>query len=113
MAFQTRRPPIQMELDKLAFNKLVELLNHNISNFNAQISEDATKLKDKLLRYSVPKEKDGIDYIKFGFFPIEASETILQMITFIEEKTNINPVCDYHKVLLNIRAERQKKKEDK
>ena len=29
MAFQTKRPPIQMELSKNTFNKLVELLNYN------------------------------------------------------------------------------------
>lgn len=112
MAFQTKRPPIQMELSKNTFNKLVELLNYNALN-NSQIGTEANTLKEKLLKYSIPKEdENGKECVKFGFFPKEASENIFQMLNFIEERIPITPVCDYYKVLLKIREERQKQKED-
>ncbi len=72
MAFQTKRPPIQMELSKNTFNKLVELLNYNALN-NSQIGAEANTLKEKLLKYSIPKEeKNGKECVKFGFFPKKA-----------------------------------------
>lgn len=48
MAFQTKRPPIQMESSKNTFNKLVELLNYNALN-NSQIGAEANTLKEKML----------------------------------------------------------------
>ncbi len=68
MAFQTKRPPIQMELSKNTFNKLVELLNYNALN-NSQIGAEANTLKEKLLKYSIPKEEENRkECVKFGFF---------------------------------------------
>lgn len=61
-----------MELSKNTFNKLVELLNYNALN-NSQIGAEANTLKEKLLKYSIPKEdENGKECVKFGLFPKEA-----------------------------------------
>ena len=55
MPYQKRIPPVKVDLSIEKFNYLIEMLTRYTTSNNEKISETATKLKEKLLRYSIPR----------------------------------------------------------
>ena len=105
MSYQSRTPSSKLTLDKDGFNQLVSILEHNINSKieDNNFSNNALKLKDKLLKYSVPRvNENNEEYIDVRFFPSEASEMIWQLLIHVPK---INIVNDYYMSLI----ENQKK----
>ena len=87
MAHETRRPSIKLVLERELFNHLISMLDYNIEmkieveNF----SQTASKLKQKLLTYSVlRKEENDLEFVDVRFFPNEASDLIYQLLARTE-----------------------------
>lgn len=103
MSHLTRKPSVQLSLDKNAFNKLISILDFNIDIDieEGTFSKSAEKLKNKLLKYSVPRIDDNnLDFIDVRFFPNEASDMIWQLLVLTEKKENN---IDYYSELIKNR----------
>ena len=106
MAHQTRIPPVKLTLDKILFNQLVGILDYNT---NLKIEDEnfsiiASKLKDKLLLYSVPRTKEnGVEFVDIRFFTSEASDMIWQLLSQIEKKDILE---NYFDILISNRKEK-------
>lgn len=103
MSHLTRKPSVQLSLDKSAFNKLISILDFNIDIDieEGTFSKSAEKLKNKLLKYSVPRIDDNnLDFIDVRFFPNEASDMIWQLLVLTEKKENN---IDYYSELIKNR----------
>lgn len=103
MSHLTRKPSVQLSLDKGAFNKLISILDFNIDIDieEGTFSKSAEKLKNKLLKYSVPRIDDNnLDFIDVRFFPNEASDMIWQLLVLTEKKENN---IDYYSELIKNR----------
>lgn len=100
MSHLTRTPGIKLTLDKDLFNQLLSVLDYN-KNLNIEdenFSNIAEKLKDKLLKYCVPRTNDeGIEFVDVRFFPNEASDMIWQLLLRAEKNDNKE---DYYYQLL-------------
>lgn len=110
MSWQSKSPSIRLSIDKSLFNKLMSVLDFNISlNIEEEnFSSTASKLKEKLMTYSVPRinEEDNTEFVDVRFFPNEAGNMIWQLLSrassYIENE-------DYYNVL----KENRKKLESK
>lgn len=101
MPYQKRIPPIKVELSIEKFNYLIEMLTRYEQEENERIKSLATKLKDKLLRYSIPrKDEEQEIFIDIRFYPNEASEIIYMLIVNSE---NLPVETNYYEVLLKVR----------
>lgn len=83
MAHQTRMPSVKLTLDKGLFNQLISVLDYNIKLEvdSENFSSIASKLKEKLLHYSVPRINDeDEEFVDVRFFPNEASDMIWQLL---------------------------------
>lgn len=107
MPHQTRKPAIKLTVDKIVFNKIISLLDFNKDNLTDETSrEKANKLKNNLLKWSVPRVNENNEEIAdIRFFNSEAIDLFLQLFpriaTYIEQE-------DYFEVL----KENRNKKED-
>ncbi len=109
MAYSKRIPPIKVKLNVNEFNKLVEILNNMIDFEDEKISQKSSKIKDKLLRYSVPiKEDDGIEMVDMRFYNNEITD--LFYILFYGGEDIITIETNYYDVLIRVR---EKLKEEK
>lgn len=100
MSHLTRTPGIKLTLDKDLFNQLLSVLdyNKNLNIDDENFSNIAEKLKDKLLKYCVPRANDeGIEFVDVRFFPNEASDMIWQLLLRVEKNDNKE---DYYSQLL-------------
>lgn len=108
MSWQSKSPSIRLSIDKSLFNKLMSVLDFNISlNIEEEnFSSIASKLKEKLMTYSVPRINDNTEFVDVRFFPNEAGNMIWQLLSrassYIENE-------DYYNTLL----ENRKKETDK
>ena len=108
MPYQRRIPPVKVELTIGKFNYLIEMLTRYLNDENERIKNLSTKLKEKLLRYSIPREtEENETFIDVRFYPNEASEIIYMLIVNAEE---IPVDTNYYEVLLKVR---EAKKEGK
>ena len=109
MSWKNRRPTIKIIITSVLYNKLLSLLESNISLNEKQynISETAIELKRKLLIYSIPTkyENDNNDYVEIGFFPNEAANVIRQLII---RAHNQKENTDYYKMLVKNREKFRK-----
>ena len=62
MPYQKRIPPVKVELSIEKFNLLVEMLTRYTQMSDERVAQLATKMKDKLLRYSIPRTEEGTRY---------------------------------------------------
>ena len=108
MAYSKRIPPIKVKLNVDEFNKLVEILNNMIDYDNEKISKKSSKIKDKLLKYSVPITEDGTEMVDIRFYNNEITD--LFYILFYEFENNIPIETNYYDVLVRVR---EKLKEEK
>lgn len=109
MAYSKRIPPIKVKLNVNEFNKLVEILNNMIDFEDEKISQKSSKIKDKLLRYSVPiKEDDGIEMVDMRFYNNEITDLFYILFYGVEDIITIE--TNYYDVLIKVR---EKLKEEK
>lgn len=109
MAYSKRIPPIKIKLKVDEFNKLVEVLNNMIDYENERIAQKSSKMKDKLLRYSVPiTEEDGTEMVDMRFYNNEIIDLFYILFYGIEDMISIE--TNYFDVLVRVR---EKIKEDK
>lgn len=105
MAFQTRKPPVRIVVNIEQYNKLVELVNRNSQVNDERTSTYATKMKEKLLRYSVPHtNEDGSISIDIRFFNNEAQDIIYYLIGMLDIESTTN----YYEVLLKVREQNKR-----
>lgn len=103
MPHQTRVPSVKLTLERDLFNQLLGTLENNIEIgiIDEHFSSIAEKLKNKLLRYSVPRiSDDGIEFVDVRFFPNEASDMIWQLLLRIEKRETVE---DSFSILINNR----------
>lgn len=106
MPHQTRMPSVKVTLDKELFNQLIGVLDHNITlNIDSEnFSAIAGKLKDKLLKYCVPRtNEEDIEFVDVRFFPNEAGDMIWQLLLRAEKNENEE---DYYSQILNRHLEK-------
>lgn len=109
MAYSKRIPPIKIKLNVIEFNKLVEVLNNMIDYEDENISKKSSKMKDKLLRYSVPiTEEDGTEIVDMRFYNNEITDLFYILFYGIENMISIE--TNYFDVLVRVR---EKIKENK
>ena len=109
MAYSKRIPPIKIKLKVDEFNKLVEVLNNMIDYENEIIAQKSSKMKDKLLRYSVPiTEEDGTEMVDMRFYNNEITDLFYILFYGIEDMISIE--TNYFDVLVRVR---EKIKEEK
>ena len=109
MAYSKRIPPIKIKLKVDEFNKLVEVLNNMIDYENERIAQKSSKMKDKLLRYSVPiTEEDGTEMVDMRFYNNEITDLFYVLFYGIENMISIE--TNYYDVLVRVR---EKIKEEK
>ena len=109
MAYSKRIPPIKIKLNVDEFNKLVEVLNNMIDYENERIAQKSSKMKDKLLRYSVPiTEEDGTEMVDMRFYNNEITDLFYILFYGIENMISIE--TNYYDVLVRVR---EKIKENK
>ena len=105
MPYQKRIPPIKVELTIEKFNYLIEILTRYSNDENESIKTLSTKLKEKLLRYSIPREMEENEaFVDIRFYPNEASDIIYMLIVNAEE---IPVETNYYEVLLNVRKNKK------
>ena len=107
MPYSTRKPSVQLTIDTDFFNKLVSILNfNNATNIDDEnFSAVAEKLKNKLLRYSVPRVNDeGKEFVDVRFFPNEAGDMIWQLLAW---GNDINIEEDYFSILKQSREDKK------
>ena len=109
MAYSKRIPPIKIKLNVDEFNKLVEVLNNMIDYENERIAQKSSKMKDKLLRYSVPiTEEDGTEMVDMRFYNNGITDWFYVLFYGIENMISIE--TNYYDVLVRVR---EKIKENK
>lgn len=109
MAYSKRIPPIKIKLNVDEFNKLVEVLNNMIDYENERIAQKSSKMKDKLLRYSVPiTEEEGTEMVDMRFYNNEITDLFYVLFYGIENMISIE--TNYYDVLVRVR---EKIKENK
>ena len=110
MVWENKIPSVKLILGRNLFNKLLGTLefNENLKIEEENFSGVAKKLKDKILTYSVPKEKDedGIEYVDIRFYTKEASDMIWQLLSTTDR---VNEDIDYYSILLKNKEEQKKK----
>ncbi len=110
MPYQKRIPPVKIDLSINKFNSLVEMLTRNTTIDNEQIKELATKLKEKLLKYSIPRtNEEQEDFVDVRFYPNEASEIIYMLVANSED---IHIDTNYYEMLLKVRDNQREVNQD-
>lgn len=109
MAYSKRIPPIKIKLSIDEFNILVEMLNNMIGWKEESISKKSEKMKDKLLRYSVPiTDENEETFIDIRCYQNEIVD--LFYILFYGAGEGMTIETNYYDVLVRVR---EKIKEEK
>ncbi|MBP3920905.1 MAG: hypothetical protein IKR57_00475 [Bacilli bacterium] len=109
MAYSKRIPPIKIFLNVEEFNKLVDVLNTMSTCNEEKLEKKSIKLKDKLLRYSVPITNENEEQmVDIRFYNNEITD--LFYILFFGIENMIDVETNYFEVLLKVR---EKIKEEK
>ena len=110
MTYSKRIPPIKIKVDIRGYNFLVEILSIHAERDNERLAKKSSKLKDKLLRYSVPFETEEKEtLIDVRFYPNEAEDLIEILFNSIDE---FEVSTNYFEVLLKVRESIQKEKSE-
>jgi len=108
MAYSKRIPPIKIRLNVEDFNRLVEIVNIQTENEKEEIATYSSRMKDKLLRYSIPFTNDGVVIVEIRFYPREIAEMFYILFDGIEE---VDVQTDYFDVLVKVRENIKNKKQ--
>lgn len=94
-------PSIKFILDKNNFNQMLEIISKGMTSTNEEIKERTAKIKNKLLRYSIPFEGENKEeQVNILLYQNELTD----IYAIILATLNIKPNNDYYKVLLETRA---------
>ena len=110
MAYSTKIPSIKVKTSIEKFNKLVEVLSIQSGNTDDYISKKSTKLKEKLLKYSVPKEDREEKFVDIRFYQNEVLDMF--KILFDGIKDEVGYETDYYQILLEARSQLNKNNEE-
>ena len=110
MAYSTKIPSIKVKASIDKFNRLVEILNIQSVNSDDYISNKSTKLKNKLLKFSVPKEDDEGKFVDIRFYQNEVLDMF--KILFDGIKDEVGYETDYYQILLEARSQLNKNNEE-
>lgn len=108
MAYSKRIPPIKIRLNVEDFNRLVEIVNIQTENEKEEIATSSSRMKDKLLRYSIPFTNDGVVIVEIRFYPREIAEMFYILFDGIED---VDVQTDYFDVLVKVRENIKNKKQ--
>ena len=101
MAYVKRIPPIKLVLTVKEYNILIGILTKNIEKNNLVESDNlATITKEKLLKYSIPREENDKIEIDLRLYINEAADIIPELLKYESNKTK---EIDYYQVLLKVR----------
>lgn len=101
MAYSKRIPPIKLVLSSKEFNNLVGVLTENLKEENDdEIKEFANLTKEKLLKYSVPREVDNNIEVDLRLYANEVADIISQLLAYLNKRI---VEIDYYQVLLKVR----------
>ena len=104
MAYRKRIPPIAVELTTTKYNSLMEYLS-NITDEKQRIT--AEKLKEKLLKYSIPCITESDTLILVRFF----NQEVVQLINLLINKIKAEePSMNYYEMLLENRNKKEESK---
>ncbi len=102
MAYSKRIPPVKIKLSNIDFNKFIEILTIQAESEDENISKKSIKLKDKLLRYSVPIKTEE-DEILVDIRCYQNEIVDMFYIIFDGLKEDVDYETDYFEVLLKVR----------
>lgn len=109
MAYQNRTPSIKLKVGIDTFNSLIEFIGKIEQSEEEIVREKATKLKEKLLRYSIPTISDeNEDLVEMRFFPNESGNMIDVLLYAVD---GVTPSENYYNVLLEVRNKMKNSKE--
>lgn len=102
MAYQNRTPSVKLKVSVENFNSLIEYIIKVENSEEPVIKDKATKLKEKLLRYSIPiTTEENEELIEMRFFPNESGNMIDVLLYEIDD---ITPNENYYDILLGVRV---------
>lgn len=109
MAYKMKTPPIRIVLSVGGFNSLLEYLSMVEQDSNNEMNKKAFRLKEKLLKYTVPFETEtNEEMVDIRFFVNE----VIDVITILVNSTLITNVsADYYSVLCKVRESLKNSKE--
>ena len=110
MAYSSKIPSIKVKTSIDKFNKLVEILNIQSGSSDEYISKKSDKLKNKLLKYSVPKEDGEEKFVDIRFYQNEVLDML--KILFDGVKDEVEPETDYYQILLETKQQFNKTDEE-
>lgn len=100
MPYQRRIPPIRLLISNDDFNKVIELLSTYNESIDEETKNNSIKLKDKLLKYSIPRTDENNNLkVDIRFYPNEAEDLLF---LFVSNLKNDNPKKDYYEELVRI-----------
>lgn len=99
MTFQSKKPPINITLTIDEYNKVLEYISKFELSENEDIKNKSIKLKEKLLKYSVPIVDNDKEMVSIRFFVNEVSD----ILNIFLRNIDINPTTEYYTVLLKVR----------
>lgn len=100
MAYSKRVPQIKLVLNREEYNNLIEILTKNLEANDEDTKSIASMTKDKLLKYSLPREEDDKIEIDIRLYINETVDIIAQLLSYVNGKVN---KIDYYQVLLKVR----------
>ena len=104
MAYRKRIPPIAVELTTTKYNLLMGYLS-SINDEEQRVT--AEKLKEKLLKYSIPCITESDTFILVRFF----NQEIVQLINLLINKINTEESSiNYYEILLENRNKKEESK---
>lgn len=107
MAYSQKIPPIKMVLKISEYNDLIEVLSKNIEELeDLEEKKLANLTKEKLLKYSVPRQRDNDVNIDVRLYINEAADIISQLLLYLNSRLE---KIDYYQVLLKVRENIEKR----
>lgn len=107
MPMSKKTPSIKVSTSVHEFNNLIRTLDLYTNSEIENVKNSAIKLKDKLLRYSVPNLHDEIVEVEIRFFPSEADEIIYLLVKNNSNESTLDEI-NYYELLLQKREEIKK-----
>ena len=101
MAYSTKIPSLKVKASIDSFNKLLEVLTIQSENKDENISKKANKLKEKLLKFSIPREENEETFVDIRFYQNEVMDMFHILFDVIKEEAGYE--TDYYKILLENR----------
>lgn len=101
MAYSSKIPSLKVKTSIDSFNKLVEVLSIQSNCIDENIVKKSMKLKDKLLKYSIPKNENEEEFVDIRFYQNELLD--LFHILFDSMKDDIEYETNYYNLLLESR----------